>query len=148
MYGKHRKLLLVGVSLLTLALLVAYCAQALAQESQGAQNWRPAAQKRAIQAIITFTWLGVAFVVTLAVGIGGLAIQLWTRVTFPGRTGAILRALKGKRWKVFLVGLVNLVFLSAVFAVCANIPLLGWLAVLVGTFMLALIFLGLLGKHV
>lgn len=146
MRARDRRLLLVGAALPILALSVLLCAQAFAQTPEPASSWRPIAQKRVVQAVLMFTTLGMFSIGALAVGAGGLALQLWARVTFPGRTAAVLAALEEKRWKSFLVGLVNLTFLGALFAACANIPVLGWLAIIIAVAIFAFVFFGLLAR--
>ncbi|NOZ21132.1 MAG: hypothetical protein GXP25_08580 [Planctomycetes bacterium] len=98
---------------------------------------------------IATIWGGLALaslIIVLSIGVGGLAIQLWARVTFPQRTAAILKALEEKRWKLFLVGLVNVSFLFFLSYGFAQVRWLQWLAMLIATVLLAVVFLGLLGK--
>ncbi|MBU0718139.1 MAG: hypothetical protein KJ749_07825 [Planctomycetes bacterium] len=146
MRGKGRYLFVIGVSLLAAAAWASFCVQVFAQSSDTAAAWRPIAQKRVVQAILAFTTLGMCFIAALGAGIGGLALQLWARTTFPKRTAAVLTALEEKRWKSFLVGLVNLTFLGALFAVCANVRVLGSLAIVTVVVAFAFVFLGLLGR--
>ncbi|MEW6360197.1 MAG: hypothetical protein AB1696_27935 [Planctomycetota bacterium] len=140
-----RKRCLLVLSLLILFFVLLSSTPMLVEAAQ--QNNDPLRFVRGERIATIWGQLAIAsLIIIFSIGVGGLAIQLWARITFPQRTEAILMALDGKRWKLFLVGLVNLAFLSLFFYGFAQVRWLQWLALLVGMVLLAIVFLGLLAK--
>lgn len=99
----------------------------------------PAAEREEVSAGGALT--GVFAVLLLALCL--LALPLAAAALLPGLHQRSVAALERSPWRALGLGLLNFIFFGVIFAVCANLPVLGLISLLIALALPSLIVIGL-----